>query len=68
MTPEQTRIRARLGASLRHRPDDVAAADALRRELKASKAEDYIKRLVDVPPTLTAEQRDGLVSLLRGAA
>jgi phosphoserine phosphatase len=50
-----------------------AAADAARRRLKALKAlkaEEYIRHLVDSAPPLTPEQRDRLAVLLRrgGAA
>lgn len=66
-----TRIaRARVAALTRHRPDDDdddALADA-RRQLKASRAEAYINKLVDSAPPLTDEQRDRLVGLLKGAA
>jgi hypothetical protein len=45
-------------------PDLVAA----RRDLRAARAEDYIKRLVDSAPPLTEAQRSRLAVLLTGAA
>ena len=45
-------------------PDPVAILDA-RRDLRASKAEDYLRQLLATVPPLTVEQRDRLVSLLR---
>jgi hypothetical protein len=62
LSPEQRRLRANLGAASRHRPE---AVDELRRDLKASRAEDYIRRLVESAPPLTPEQRDRLALLLR---
>jgi hypothetical protein len=52
------------------RAGNHAAADAARRRLKAVKAEEYIRHLVDSAPPLTPEQRDRLAVLLRrgGAA
>ncbi len=44
------------------------AADAARQRLKAIKAEDYIRKLVESAPPLTPEQRDRLALLLRGGA
>lgn len=62
-----TKERARHNALRRYRPvDDPAVLDA-RRDLKAARAEEYIRRLVDDAPPLSAEQRDRLALLLRGA-
>jgi hypothetical protein len=66
MNPQQNRLRGRIGASVRHRPDDQETADHLRRELKASLAEDYIRALVSDPPCPTTEQRVKLASILVG--
>jgi hypothetical protein len=61
-----TTARARLAHTVRYRPDDAEAIAESRRELKVARAEDYVKRLVDEAPALTAEQRDRLAVLLRG--
>jgi hypothetical protein len=57
--------RNRLGGMIRRHPDDHEAIAAARADLRATVAEDYIKRLVDSWPPLTAEQRDRLALLLR---
>ena len=44
-------------------PDDPKLIDA-RRELKNTKATEYIRRLVDEAPPLTADQRAKLAELL----
>jgi hypothetical protein len=61
-------LRATLASHARFRPEDTETADQLRSELRAARAEDYIKRLVDEAPPLTSEQRDRLAVLLRGGA
>lgn len=65
LSQEQLAIRGQLGAASRHHPEK---ADSLRRDLKASRAEDYIKRLVDSAPPLTDEQRARLALLLQSGA
>lgn len=61
-----THHRAKVAALSRDRsPQDPALLDA-RRNLKASRLEDYIRRTVDEAPPLTSEQRDRLAVLLRG--
>ncbi|MDP9459226.1 MAG: hypothetical protein M3Q22_02900 [Actinomycetota bacterium] len=65
LSADQRSLRAALAAATRHHPD---TADDLRRDLKASRAEDYIKKLVDEAPTLSPSQRDRLAVLLRGGA
>jgi hypothetical protein len=49
----------------RHHPDSPELVDA-RRDLAATKLEDYIKRVVDAAPPLTPAMRDKLYMLLRG--
>jgi hypothetical protein len=61
---KQIKIRGQLGATIRHRPEDQDAADQLRLELKASRAEDYISDLLDADPPLTESQRARLAGLL----
>lgn len=46
--------------------DPSADVTELKRQLKAERLEDYIKRAVDAAPPLTLEQRDRLAALLRG--
>ena len=57
-------LRARLAAETRHHPDTDHSD--LKRELKAAGLEAYIRRVVDIGPPLTPEQRDRLATLLRG--
>lgn len=48
------------------RRDPNADVTELRRQLKAERLADYIKRTVDTAPPLTPEQRDRLALLLTG--
>jgi hypothetical protein len=57
--------RNKIGNLTRHRPDSPELVDA-RRDLAATKLEDYIQRIVDAAPPLTPSQRDKLYMLLRG--
>lgn len=59
-----TKTRSRIAHAKRRDPD--ADVTELRRQLKAERLEDYIKRTVDAAPPLTADQRDRLALLLRG--
>lgn len=61
-----TQERARLAALSRHHPDGPEVDDA-RRDLRAARAEDYIRELVDQAPPLTDDQRRRLVAILAGA-
>jgi hypothetical protein len=47
-----------------HGPDDARTLDA-RRELRAARAEDYIRKLVESAPPLTEAQRSRLAAMLR---
>ncbi len=47
--------------------DPSADVTELRRQLKAERLELHIRQLVDAAPALSAEQRDRLALLLRGA-
>jgi len=63
-----TAERARVASLSRSRtPDDPALVGA-RRDLKAARLEDHIRRVVAEAPPLTDEQRDKLAAILRGAA
>jgi hypothetical protein len=63
-----TQDRARVAALSRSRtPDDPDLADA-RRALRAARAEDYIRALVDAAPPLTEDQKRRLSVLLNGAS
>jgi len=60
--------RAKIAALSRSRtPDDPELVGA-RRDHRAARLEAYIRLAVDAAPPLTAEQRDRLAVLLRGAA
>lgn len=57
------RLQAQSAAGRRwNRPD----RDDVAREYTAARLADYIKRVVDAAPPLTADQRDRLALLLRG--
>ncbi len=58
--------KSRLGGAVKAGNKELA--DQARASLKACKAEEYIKRLVDEAPPLTQSQRDRLALILRGAA
>lgn len=60
--------RNRLGAVVRHHPNDPERVSAARADLAAAKLEEYIARVVATAPPLTVEQRDRLAVLLRGGA
>ena len=61
-----TKVRSDIAVTTRANPN--ADTTELRRELKAERMADYIARIVDDAPPLTAEQRDRLALLLRGGA
>lgn len=58
--------RARLAATLRHHPD--ADTTEIRRDLRAAKLADYIRKVVDEAPPLTDAQRERLAAILSPAA
>ena len=62
-----TTERARHAALSRRRPADDPAVTESRQNLRAARAEDYIRELVAAAPALTAAQLDKLaILLLRG--
>lgn len=61
-----TNTRAKLANELQRNPE--ADVTELRRQLKAERLEEYVKRVVDAAPPLTPEQRDRLAVLFRGDA
>lgn len=63
-TQSWTAIRSRLANTRKANPD--ADVTDLRRDLKAARLADYIRKTVDTAPELTAEQRERLATLLRG--
>ncbi|MFE0132055.1 hypothetical protein ACFWY6_10830 [Streptomyces sp. NPDC059037] len=62
--PHINNLRARLAAHERWHPDDPETADDVRRELKTTLAEEYIRRIVETAPVPTSEQLDRLRALL----
>lgn len=61
-----THTRSRIAQTKKADPN--ADVTELRRQLKAERLEDYIKKTVDAAPPLTPEQRDRLALLLRTTA
>lgn len=59
-----THERARVASLTRSRSADDPELVAAKRNLRAVRLEDYIKRVVDEAPELTAEQRERLAALL----
>ncbi len=60
-----TTERARVASLTRSRSADDPDLLAARRNLRAARAEEYVRQLVEAAPPLTAEQRDRLAVLLR---
>jgi hypothetical protein len=56
----------RVASLTRSRNPDDPDLLAAKRDLRAARAEDYIRELAAAAPPLTAEQRDRLALLLRG--
>lgn len=65
MDARSRQLRGKLANASRHRPDEDHTE--LRRDLKASRLEEYIRRTVDEAPPLTYEQRERLAQLLHPA-
>lgn len=61
-----THYRARIANAKRRDPN--ADTSDLQRELKAARAEEYIRRLVETFPPLTGEQKARLAALFRHPA
>jgi hypothetical protein len=61
-----TAERARVASLSRSRTPDDPDLVAARRDLKAERLADYIRRTVDAAPALDDAQRDRLALLLRG--
>ncbi len=59
-----TRERGRHNALLRYRPADDPEVIEARRALKAARAADYVRELVENAPPLSLEQRARLAVLL----
>jgi hypothetical protein len=65
--PAWTQIRSKLAVATRvGEPSDVL--EALRRDLRAARAEDYLRTLIAAEPPLTDGQRAALVEILADAA
>ena len=60
-----TKTRSQIAHTKRRNPN--ADTTELTRQLKAERLEDYIERVVNAAPPLTAEQRDRIAALLRPA-
>lgn len=63
-----TSERARVASLSRSRSTDDPALVNARRDLRAARAEEYVRQLVDTAPPLTDAQRDRLALLLRPGA
>lgn len=63
-----TSDRARIAALSRSREPDDPDLAAARQDLRASRLEEYVARVVNEAPPLTPEQRDRIAALLRGGA
>lgn len=60
-------LSGKANALKRYHPADAPVVIEAERELKAAKAEQYVRQLVDAAPRLTAEQRTRLAVLLAPA-
>jgi len=56
-------LSSKIAAIERHHPN--ADTDQLRRDMRAAKLAEHIRRVVDVAPPLTDDQRARLTALLR---
>lgn len=65
MDQKISRPRAKIAALSRSRTADDPELVEARRDLKAAKLEDYIRRVVAEAPPLTDQQRELLAGLLR---
>lgn len=63
-----TTHRAKVAALSRSRSNNDPELVTARRDLKASRLEDYVSRVVSEAPPLTPEQIDRVSVLLRGGA
>lgn len=61
-----TAERARVASLSRSRTDDDPDLERARRDLRAARLEEYIRRTVDAAPPLSVEQKDRLAALLTG--
>lgn len=61
-----THTRSEIARAKRANPD--ADVTELRRQLRAERLEEYVKRTVDTAPPLTDEQRERVAALLRPTA
>ncbi len=64
--PEVRRLRARVARAARYHPGQPELAAEDRRTLKAIRAEQYVRDLVDTWPPLTDSKRGRLAALLSG--
>lgn len=62
------RTRAQLAAEVRHNGPDSSRAADLRRELRASRAGEYLREVIAGWPPLSARQLAGLSDILAEAA
>lgn len=62
-----TKVRSDLARAIRFEPANVELHNALRAELRAARAGDYLRAVIDAAPPLTEAQRDRLARLLRPA-
>jgi hypothetical protein len=65
LTPESARLRARLAALTRHQGAG-SDTEEIARDLRASRAEEYLTALISESPSLTADQRNRLALVLLG--
>lgn len=61
-----TAERARVASLSRSRTPDDPDLERARRDLRAARLEEYIRRTVDAAPPLSVEQKDRLAALLTG--
>lgn len=64
LTPVERHKRATIAAKRRHHPNDPKTEE-LAREFKADRLAQYIQKVVDEAPPLSAEQRGRLALLLQ---
>jgi hypothetical protein len=65
LSPDAARLRARHSALKRYRPDDDPEVTDARRNLKALRFEEHVKKTIAEAPPLTDEQLERIAALLR---
>lgn len=67
LTREQLRLRSKIALITRYQPENVQVIEEAKRDLRVSRAEDYLRELLAATPPPTTEQRARLATQLLAA-